>query len=84
MAYREAGRPELADREEAELAVLESYLPEQLSQDHVDAIVDRAIEQTGAISMAQMGAVMKAAQAEAAGRAEGGALAARVRERLSG
>lgn len=83
-AYRDADRPELAEREEAELAVLETYLPEQLDEDELTAIVDRAVEQVGATSMAQMGQVMKVAQAEIAGRADGGAVAARVRARLAG
>lgn len=83
-AYRDAGRPELAEREEAELVVLETYLPAQLGDDELTAIVDRAIEQVGATSMAQMGQVMKAAQAEAAGRADGGAIAAKVKARLAG
>lgn len=83
-AYRDASRPELAEREEAELVVLEAYLPEQLGDDELSAIVDRAVEQVGATSMAQMGQVMKAAQAEAAGRADGGAIAAKVKARLAG
>ena len=83
-AYRDAGRPELAEREEAELAVLESYLPEQLGEEELTAIVDRAVEQVGATSMAQMGQVMKVAQAEVAGRADGGAIAAKVKARLAG
>ncbi|MDN5715872.1 MAG: GatB/YqeY domain-containing protein [Janibacter sp.] len=83
-AYRDAGRPELAEREEAELVVLEGYLPEQLGDDELTGIVDRAIEQVGATSMGQMGQVMKAAQAEAAGRADGGAIAAKVKARLAG
>ena len=83
-AYRDAQRPELADREEAELAVLEGYLPEQMGEEELTAIVDRAIDQVGATSMAQMGQVMKAAQTEAAGRADGGAIAAKVKARLAG
>lgn len=83
-AYRDADRPELAEREEAELAVLESYLPEQLGEEELTAIVDRAVEQVGATSMAQMGQVMKVAQAEIAGRADGGAVAAKVKARLAG
>jgi uncharacterized protein YqeY len=83
-AYREANRPELAEREEAELVVLQAYLPEQLGDDELTAIVDRAVAQVGATSMAQMGQVMKLAQAEAAGRADGGALAAKVKARLAG
>ncbi|HBO55312.1 GatB/YqeY domain-containing protein [Janibacter terrae] len=83
-AFRDAGRPELAEREEAELAVLAEYLPEQLGDDELTAIVDRAIAQVGATSMAQMGQVMGVAQAEAAGRADGGAIAAKVKARLAG
>lgn len=81
-AYRDAQRIELAEREEAELTVLESYLPEQLDEAALAAIVDRAIESTGATSMAQMGQVMKAVQAEVAGRADGGAIAPLVKARL--
>lgn len=83
-AYRDAGRPELAEQEEAELAVLESYLPEQLGDDELTAIVDRAVAEVGATSMAQMGQVMKVAQGEVAGRADGGAVAAKVKARLAG
>lgn len=83
-AYRDAGRPELAEREEAELVVLEVYLPEQLDDAELTAIVDRAIAEVGATSMAQMGQVMTAAQTEVAGRADGGAVAAKVKARLAG
>lgn len=83
-AYRDALRPELAEREEAELAVLESYLPEQLGDDELDAIIDRAVEQVGATSMAQMGQVMKVAQGEIAGRADGAVVATKVKARLAG
>ena len=83
-AYTDAGRPELADTEEAELAVLESYLPAQLGDEELRAIVARAVEVTGATGMPQMGQVMKAAQAEVAGRADGGRVAAVVKEVLSG
>lgn len=82
-AYRDAGRGELAAGEEAELAILETYLPEQLDDAAVDAIVERVVTDSGATSMAQMGQVMKAVQAEVAGRADGGAVAAKVRARLS-
>lgn len=82
-AYHDAGREELAQREEAELAVLQTYLPEQLDDDALDAIVDEAVTQVGATSMAQMGQVMKVVQGQVAGRADGGAVAAKVRARLS-
>ena len=83
-AYTGAGRAELAATEDAELAVLEAYLPAQLSDDELAAIVARAVEQTGASGMAQMGQVMKVAQPEVAGRAEGGRVAAAVRAALAG
>ena len=82
-AFSGAGRPELAAQEEAELAILEAYLPAQLSDDELEAIAARAVEQTGATGMAQMGQVMKVAQAEVAGRADGGRVAAAVKAALS-
>lgn len=82
-AYTEAGRSELAERETAELGVLEAYLPKQLDDSELTALVDQAIAQTGATGMAQMGAVMKAAGAAVAGRADGGRVAAIVKARLS-
>lgn len=81
--YRDAGREETAAREEAEMAVLEGYLPEQLGEDEVDAIIERAIEQVDATSMAQMGQVMKVAQQEIAGRADGALVAGKVKARLN-
>ncbi|WP_392543300.1 GatB/YqeY domain-containing protein [Oryzobacter telluris] len=83
-AFRDARRPELADTEDAELAVLEGYLPAQLGDDDLRAIVERAIATSGATGMAQMGLVMKAAQGEVAGRADGGRVAAIVKQVLSG
>ncbi|WP_338748672.1 GatB/YqeY domain-containing protein [Janibacter alittae] len=83
-AYRDAGRPELAEREEAELEVLQVYLPAQLGDDELAGIVDRAIDDVGATSMAQMGQVMKRVQTKVAGRADGGVVAAMVRARLAG
>ena len=83
-AYRDAGRPELAEREEAELVVLEAYLPKQLSDAELDAIVAQAVTDTGATGMKQMGQVMKAAQAGVAGRADGGRVAAAVKRALAG
>ncbi len=83
-AYTGAGRPELAQAEEAELAVLEGYLPAQLGDDDLLAVVERAVTATGASSMRDMGTVMKAAQTEVAGRADGGRVAAVVKQVLSG
>ena len=82
-AFTAANRPELAAVEEAELVVLETYLPAQLDDAELRAIVGRAVESTGATGMPQMGLVMKAAQAEVAGRADGGRVAAVVKQVLS-
>ena len=83
-AYTDANRPELAAKEEAEYAVLETYLPAQLSDAELEQIVAAAVEETGATGMPQMGQVMKAAQARVAGRADGGRVAAVVKSALSG
>ena len=83
-AYQEAGRGELADRELAELAVLEAYLPQQLTDEELDALVARAVQESGATGMPQMGLVMKAVQPLVAGRAEGGRIAAAVKRALAG
>jgi uncharacterized protein len=83
-AYTDAGRSELAEKEVAELAVLEGYLPAQLSDEELDALVARAVASTGATGMGQMGQVMKATQPLVAGRAEGGRVAAAVKRALAG
>ena len=82
-AYADASRPELADRELAELAILDTYLPAQLSDAELETIVAEAIATTGATGMAQMGQVMKATQSAVAGRADGGRVAAIVRTALA-
>jgi uncharacterized protein YqeY len=82
-AYDEAKRPELAAKEEAELAILEAYLPAQLSDTELEALVARALSETGATGMSQMGMVMKAANALVAGRADGGRIAAIVKSALT-
>ncbi|EAQ00520.1 hypothetical protein JNB_10114 [Janibacter sp. HTCC2649] len=83
-AYTDADRPELAAIEEAELVILEAYLPKQLDDAELERIVRAAVESTGATGMAQMGQVMKAAQGEIAGRADGGRVAAIVKQVLAG
>lgn len=83
-AYDDAGRGELADKERAELGVLEAYLPAQLGDDELQALVADAIAETGASGMAGMGQVMKAVQPKVAGRAEGGRVAAAVKHALAG
>ncbi|GMA21019.1 GatB/YqeY domain-containing protein [Arsenicicoccus piscis] len=82
-AYRGARRLELAEVEDAELAVLEVYLPKQLTDDEITEIVRAAVAETGATGMKQMGQVMKVANATVAGRAEGGRVAAAVRAALT-
>lgn len=82
-AYLGAHRPELAATEEAELAILETYLPAQLSDADILAIVTEVVATQGAQGMAAMGQVMKAVQAVVAGRADGGRVAAAVRAALT-
>ena len=82
-AFGSADRPELAERERAEGAVLDRYLPTQLTDEEVADLVRAAVEETGATGLPQMGAVMKAAQARAAGRADGRRLSTEVRKQLT-
>ncbi len=81
-AFRDAGRDELAAGEEAEARMIESYLPAQLDDDALRAIVAAAVAETAASSPKEMGAVMKVAMARAEGRADGKRLSALVREAL--
>jgi uncharacterized protein YqeY len=81
--FTAAGRMELAAVEEAEVAILEKYLPSNLSLEEIAAIVDAAVAETGASSKADMGKVMKLAQERAAGRADGKTLSQEVAKRLS-
>lgn len=83
-AFAAAGRDELATREVAEGTVLDRYLPQQLDDAGIAALVTEAIAATGATGMPQLGAVMKAAQARAAGRADGKRLSTEVRRQLAG
>jgi len=81
--FRKGGRAELAEKEEAEIKILESYLPAAPSQGEIEEAVSAAIAETGATSAKQMGAVMKAAQARLAGkRVDGKALSELVKSRL--
>ncbi len=80
--YQDGNRQDLADVEAAEIAVIETYLPEPLSDAELDALIDETIAATGAASMRDMGKVMGAIKAKAAGRADMGAVGARVKARL--
>jgi hypothetical protein len=80
----EAGnRTDLADAERAEMAILETYLPQRLSEAEIDAAIDAAIASTGANGPAGMGKVMGILKSELAGRADLGAVSARVKSRLA-
>jgi uncharacterized protein len=83
-AYTDAGRAELAAREDAELAVIDAYLPAQLGDEEIEALVAEAVAETGATGMPQLGLVMKTVQPRVAGRADGGRVAAVVRKVLAG
>ncbi|MEX2458617.1 MAG: GatB/YqeY domain-containing protein [Actinomycetota bacterium] len=83
-AYEGAGRTELVERERAELAVLEPYLPEALSEDELGSIIEAAVASTGASGPGDLGAVMKAVMVQTRGRADGKAVSEAVRARLSG
>jgi uncharacterized protein len=82
--YEKAGRQELVDKEQAEIAVIETYLPQAASPSEIDAAVETAIAETGATSMKDMGKVMKSAQAALAGKnADGKAVSEAVKAKLS-
>jgi uncharacterized protein YqeY len=82
-AFRDAGRDELATGEEAEAAIIEAYLPAELSDDELRAIVADAVAETGATSPKDMGQVMKAAMPRVAGRADGRRVSGLVQEALN-
>lgn len=80
--FEQGGRPESAEKERAEIILLAAYLPAALSAEELSELVKSAIAEVGATSKAQMGAVMKAVQAKAAGRADGKSLSAEVQKHL--
>ena len=81
--FREGGRPELADQEESEAQLIAGYLPAELTDAELDAMIAAAITETGASSPRDMGQVMKAVMAASGGRADGKRTSARVREALA-
>jgi uncharacterized protein YqeY len=81
--FRDGGRPELAEQEESEASIIEHYLPAELDDAELDAIIAAAIAETGASNPKDMGQVMKLVLARSDGRADGKRASARVREALS-
>jgi uncharacterized protein YqeY len=81
--YTDAGRTELAEQEQAELAVLEAYLPAQLSETEIQTAVDKAVADSGASSMKDMGAVMGQLKPQLDGKADMGLVSKLVKQALS-
>lgn len=81
--YTNAGRTDLADKEKAELDILSAYLPEQMSEEEVSKLVEEAIAQTGATTIADIGKVMGALMPKVKGHADGGLVSNLVKQKLS-
>ncbi len=82
--FESGGRADLVAKETAEVAVLQTYMPAQLSESELDALIAEAIQTTGATSLKDMGKVMGAVKARAQGRADLGAVSARIKQKLAG
>ncbi len=82
-AFRAGGREEQAEKEERELAVLEEFMPEPLSEDEIEEIVDNVIAEVGATSMRDLGRVMADVMPQVAGRVDGSTVSQLVREKLA-
>lgn len=82
-SFTAGGRPELAEKEQQEIDILKKYLPEQLSEEEVQQLVNEAIQSTGATTIAEMGKVMGALMPKTKGRADGNLVSRLVREKLS-
>jgi hypothetical protein len=83
VAFQDAGRGDRAAKEEAELSVLEEFMPEPLSEDELEQIVDDAIAENGATSLQEFGRVMADVMPQVSGRADGSAVGQLVREKLA-
>jgi uncharacterized protein YqeY len=81
--FKKGGREDLVAKEEAELKILQSYLPEQMGAEELKNLIELAVKETGASSMKEMGLVIKAAMAKVAGRAEGSVVSDLVKKRLT-
>jgi hypothetical protein len=84
LAYREGNRLDLAQKEEQELAIIQEFLPSQLSEEELKALIEAAVAEAGATSMKEMGKVMKLVTAKTLGRADGRQVSELVKARLSG
>jgi hypothetical protein len=82
--FEAGGRADLVAKETAEIAILQTYLPAQMSDADIDGLIAEAIASTGAASIKDMGKVMAAVKAKAQGRADMGAVSARIKQKLSG
>jgi uncharacterized protein YqeY len=82
--FEQGGRRDLADKERAEIGLLQAYLPAQMTDVEIEALVRDAISSTGATSVKDLGKVMGAVKAKAAGRADMGAVSARIKAALAG
>ena len=82
--YNEGGREELAAKEEAEIVILEPYLPEQLSDEEIDQLIADAIKNTGAAEMRDMGKVMGQLKPQIQGKADMGSVSAKIKAKLGG
>jgi uncharacterized protein YqeY len=83
-AFRKGGREDAAAGEEAEVAIIDAYLPEQISEEELQGMIADALAETGADSQRDMGKVMSAVMQKAAGRADGRRVSELVKERLAG
>lgn len=81
--FKKGGREDLVAKEESELKIIQGYLPAQMDSQDLEKLVASVIQETGATGMKDMGAVMKAVMAKAAGRAEGSAVSDMVKRKLS-
>jgi uncharacterized protein len=81
--FESGGRADLVAKEQAELAVLQAYLPAQMSEAEIDALITAAVAATGASSIKDMGKVMGIVKAQAQGKADMGAVSARIKQKLS-
>ena len=82
--YEKAGRDELAQQEAFEIGIIQAYLPEQLSDDEIDALITEAISSSGAENMKDMGKVMGLLKPKLAGRADMGAVSGKIKAKLAG